>query len=102
MRANLSNWGIEHVTNKLWIEELTVDEYIRVYGGFYELRSKVVSDSIVRDRVDKEVASSMKYMSMELCERQITKYDKFITRVIFNVFAAIVKETDHEHKRRRI
>ena len=71
MRANLSNWGIEHVTNKLWIEELTVDEYIRVYGGFSELRSQAVSDAIVRDRTDKEVASSMKYMSMELCLRQI-------------------------------
>ena len=69
MRTNLSNWSIEHVTNKLRIEELTVDEYIRVYGGFSELRSKAVSDAIVRDLANTEVARIMKAKSMEFCQR---------------------------------
>jgi hypothetical protein len=99
MRSNLINWSIEHVTNKLWIEELSVDEYIRVYGGFSALRSKVVSDAIVRDLANTEVAAIMKVKSMQLCERQVMQQDRFITRAVFNAFRSNVKE--QEHKRRK-
>ena len=100
MRTNLSNWNIEHVTNKLWIEELTtIDEYIRISGGFSDLRSKAVSDAIVRDLANTEVAAIMKVKSMQLCERHVMKNDRFIKRAVFNAFATIVKE--QEHKRRK-
>ena len=89
MRTNLSNWNIEPVTNKLWLEELTMDEFIRVYGGFSQLKSKAVSDAIVRDLANTEVARIMKAKSMELCQRQNMKYDRFILRAAFNAFAAI-------------
>jgi hypothetical protein len=102
MKANLSNWNIEHVTNKLWCEELTVDSYIRVYGGLAQLRSQAVSDAVVYDLVEKEVASIMRYKSMELCQRQNMNTDKFIKRVIFNVFVSITNSKENELKRRRI
>ena len=79
-----------------------MDEFIRVYGGFSQLKSKAVSDAIVRDLANTEVARIMKAKSMELCQRQIMKYDRFILRAAFNAFAAITKDTDHEHKRRRV
>jgi hypothetical protein len=88
MRTNLSNWGIEPVTNQLWIEELTVDEYIRVHGGFSELRSKALSDAIVRDLANNEVAAMMKVKSMQLCERQVTHNDQFIKRAVFNALVS--------------
>ncbi len=88
MRTNLSNWGIEPVTNQLWIEELTVDEYIRAHGGFSELRSKALSDAIVRDLANNEVAAMMKVKSMQLCERQMTHNDQFIKRAVFNAFVS--------------
>jgi hypothetical protein len=98
MRSNLASWGIEHVTNKLWIEELTtIDEYIRISGGFSDLRSKAVSDAIVRDLANKEVAAVMKVKCLQLGERQVMKNDRFITRSIFNAFVANVN-----HKRQRL
>ena len=84
MRKKLSNWNIEPVTNKLWLEELTIDEFIRVYGGFSQLKSKAASDAIVRDLANTEVARIMKAKSMEFCQRQILKYDRFILRAAFN------------------
>ena len=89
MRSNLSNWNIEPITNQLRLEELTIDEFIRVYGGFAQLKSKAVSDAIVRDLANTEVAAIMKVKSMQLCERQILKYDRSILRAAFNAFAAI-------------
>jgi hypothetical protein len=99
MRKNLSNWNIEHITNQLWLEELTVEEYMRVCGGFSQLKSKAVSDEIVRDLANKEVAAILKVKSMQLCERQVMQQDRFITRAVFNAFRSNVKE--QEHKRRK-
>ena len=98
MRKNLSNWNIEPVTNKLWLEELTVEEYLRVWGGF----SQLLSDEIVRDLANTEVARIMKVKSMELGERQVTHNDRFINTIVFDAFAAIVKDNEQEPKRRRI
>jgi hypothetical protein len=100
MRKNLSNWNIEHITNQLWLEELTVEEYMRVCGGFSQLRSKAVSDEIVRDLADTEVAAIMKVKSMQLCERHVAHNDMFIKRAVFNAFVSNVKE-EQEPKRQR-
>ena len=100
MRSNLSNWNIEHVTNKLWIQELTtIDEYMRISGGFSDLKSKAVSDAIVRDLVTSEVAAITKVKSMQICERQVTHNDQFIKRAVFNAFATTLKENDHKRQR---
>ena len=62
------------------------------------MKSKAVSDAIVRDLANTEVAR-IKAKSMEFCQRQILKYDRFILRAAFNAFAVSV--TEQEPKRRR-
>jgi hypothetical protein len=100
MRSNLSNWNIEHVTNKLWIQQLTTfDEYMRISGGFSDLKSKALSDAVVQTLVTSEVAAIMKVKSLQICEQLVKHNDKFIKRAVFNAFAAIVKENDHKRQR---
>ncbi len=99
MRSNLSNWNIEHVTNKLWIQELTtIEEYMRISDGFSDLKSKALSDAIVRELVTIEVAAIMKVKSLQICEQLVTHNDRFIKRAVFNAFATNLKE----HKRQRL
>ena len=74
---------------------------MRISNGFADLKSKALSDAVVRDLVTSEVAAIMKVKSLQICERQVTHNDRFINRAVFNAFAAIVKE-DREHKRKSL
>ena len=92
MRSNLSNWNIEHVTNKLFILDLTtIEEYMRISDGFSDLKSKALYDAIVRELVTIEVAAIMKVKTLQRCERQVTHNDRFIKRAVFNAFATTLQ-----------
>ena len=84
MQLNFKRWDMLHETE--WVKEITIECYMNdfmyaVRGDgrhLAVLRTKADSDAI-RNRTNKEVA-------LELCQKQIKKYDMFILRAAFNAW----------------
>ena len=66
MRANMKNWGIAHVPNQRWIDDITMEEFIENWDGFYnermaaEKHAKDVIDALILRELEEKATNKMK------------------------------------------
>jgi hypothetical protein len=99
MRANMTNWGIDHVPNQRWIDVITLQDYIENHNGFFQERmdeqkhAQDVIDALILKNLEIKAAVKMQKLKViEECERSIKTKDRVTTRLVFNVFAETVKK----------
>ncbi len=116
MRANTSNWGIEHVPNDTWVDELSLHKYKVIFDYEQHQQDLLALDHALHDRVMlesrlKQVARNKRHQGFVDGLQRVKQTDRLTTQSIFNVFAEPVKlrkdqerqamELVNTHKRER-
>jgi hypothetical protein len=96
MRANTSNWGILHVPNDTWVDDLSLHKYNVLFDYEQHQRDLLAEDHAIYDRVMREskikqAARNKRHQGFVDGLQKVKQADRLTTQSIFNVFAETLK-----------